>query len=55
MLALRGHVGLNVPRFATGNPRPLSLGLYVYERNHRSPPYPLEARPRQVQSNQPWR
>ena len=50
MVALRGHVALIVPRFATGNPRPRSLGLYVYEGSHRLAPHPLEARPHLVQS-----
>lgn len=35
MVALKGHIALIVPRFATGNPRPRDLGLYVYEGNHR--------------------
>lgn len=34
MVALKGHIALIVPRFATGNPRPRDLGLYVYEGNH---------------------
>jgi proteasome lid subunit RPN8/RPN11 len=35
MVALKGHIAVIVPRFATGNPRPRDLGLYVYEGNHR--------------------
>lgn len=35
MVALKGHIALIVPRFATGNPRPCDLGLYVYEGSHR--------------------
>lgn len=35
MVALKGHIALIVPRFATGNPRPRDLGLYVYEGSHR--------------------
>lgn len=35
MVALKGHIALIVPRFATGNPCPRDLGLYVYEGNHR--------------------
>jgi len=34
MVAVRGHIALIVPRFATGNPRPRDIGLYVYEGNH---------------------
>src|SRR5690606_6251303 len=34
MVALRGHIALIVPRFASGNPRPRDLGLYVYQGNH---------------------
>lgn len=45
MMALWGHIALSVPRIATGNPRPRSPDLYVYEGNHRRAPYPLEARP----------
>lgn len=34
MVALKGHIALIVPRFATGNPCPRDLGLYVYGGNH---------------------